>query len=51
MKAFRGFWAILYKEWIVMFRDRATLFFMFFPPLVQIVAFVFALVLAGGIPG
>ncbi len=40
---FRGFRAILYKEFIVIFRDRATLFFMFFPPLVQIIAFGFAL--------
>lgn len=44
MKApFRGFGAILYKEFIVVFRDRATLFFMFFPPLLQIIAFGFAL--------
>src|SRR6266480_3973442 len=40
---FRGFRAILYKEFIVMFRDRTTLFFMFFPPLLQIIAFGFAL--------
>jgi ABC-2 type transport system permease protein len=40
---FRGFSAILFKEFIVVFRDRAALFFMFFPPLVQIVAFGFAL--------
>ena len=40
---FQGFGAILYKEFIVMFRDRATLFFMFFPPLIQIIAFGFAL--------
>jgi ABC-2 type transport system permease protein len=44
MKApFHGFGAILYKEFIVVFRDRATLFFMFFPPLIQIIAFGFAL--------
>ncbi len=43
MNAFRGFRAILYKEFIVIFRDRATLFFMFFPPLMQIIAFGFAL--------
>ena len=43
MNPFRGFRAILYKEFIVVFRDRATLFFMFFPPLVQIIAFGFAL--------
>jgi ABC-2 type transport system permease protein len=40
---FRGFVAILYKEFIIIFRDRTTLFFMFFPPLIQIVAFGFAL--------
>jgi ABC-2 type transport system permease protein len=40
---FRGFVAILYKEFIVVFRDRTALFFMFFPPLVQIIAFGFAL--------
>ena len=43
MKLFRGFRAILYKEFIVIFRDRMTLFFMLFPPMVQIVAFGFAL--------
>jgi len=42
-KLFRGFGAILYKEFIVMFRDRTALFFMFFPPLLQIIAFGFAL--------
>lgn len=42
-RIFRGFGAVLYKEFIVMFRDPATLFFMFFPPLIQIVAFGFAL--------
>lgn len=40
---FRGFGAILYKEFIVVFRDRTALFFMFFPPLLQIIAFGFAL--------
>ena len=40
---FRGFGAILFKEFIVVTRDRAALFFMFFPPLVQIIAFGFAL--------
>ena len=39
----RGFRAILYKEFIMIFRDRMTLFFMFFPPLLQIIAFGFAL--------
>src|ERR1043166_6367539 len=43
MSFFRGFGAILYKEFIVIFRDRATLFFMFFPPMLQIIAFGFAL--------
>jgi ABC-type multidrug transport system permease subunit len=43
MNPFRGFSAILYKEFIVVLRDRTTLFFMFFPPLVQIIAFGFAL--------
>jgi ABC-2 type transport system permease protein len=42
-KLFRGFGAILYKEFIVVFRDRTALFFMFFPPLIQIIAFGFAL--------
>ena len=40
---FRGFRAILYKEFIVVLRDPATLFFMFFPPLIQMIAFGFAL--------
>lgn len=40
---FRGFTAILLKEFTVVFRDRTTLFFMFFPPLLQIIAFGFAL--------
>ena len=39
----RGFRAILYKEFIVIFRDRTTLFFMFFPPLVEMIAFGYAL--------
>ncbi len=43
MRLFRGFRAILYKEFIIIFRDRMTLFFMFFPPLLQIIAFGFAL--------
>ena len=42
-KFLRGFRAILYKEFIVLVRDRTTLFFMFFPPLLQIIAFGFAL--------
>ncbi len=40
---FRGFGAILYKEFLVVLRDRMSLFFMFFPPLIQIIAFGFAL--------
>lgn len=40
---FRGFGAILYKEFRVVFRDPLTLFFMFFPPLIQMIAFGFAL--------
>jgi ABC-2 type transport system permease protein len=43
MTMFRGFTAILLKEFTVMFRDPTTLFFMFFPPIVQIVAFGYAL--------
>jgi len=42
-RLFRGFRAILYKEFIVIFRDRTTLFFMFLPPLLQIIAFGYAL--------
>jgi len=40
---FRGLRAILFKEFIVVWRDPIALFFMFFPPLVQIIAFGFAL--------
>jgi ABC-2 type transport system permease protein len=40
---FRGFQAILYKEFLVVLRDPLTLFFMFFPPLIQLIAFGFAL--------
>jgi ABC-2 type transport system permease protein len=43
MKMFRGFTAILFKEFTVMLRDPTTLFFMFFPPVVQIIAFGYAL--------
>jgi len=43
MNLFRGFQAILRKEFITVLRDRTTLFFMFFPPLLQIIAFGFAL--------
>jgi ABC-2 type transport system permease protein len=40
---FRGFKAILFKEFTVILRDPVTLFFMLFPPLIQIIAFGFAL--------
>jgi ABC-type multidrug transport system permease subunit len=40
---FRGLGAVLYKEFLVMLRDPTTLFFMFVPPLLQIIAFGFAL--------
>ena len=40
---FRGFTAILYKEFIVVLRDPMTLFFMFFPPLIEMIAFGYAL--------
>jgi ABC-2 type transport system permease protein len=40
---FRGFTAILYKEFIVVLRDPFTLFFMLFPPLIEMVAFGYAL--------
>src|SRR5262249_52760636 len=40
---FRGFNAILYKEFLVVLRDPLTLFFMFFPPLVEMIAFGYAL--------
>ena len=40
---FRGFTAILYKEFLVVLRDPFTLFFMIFPPLVEMIAFGYAL--------
>ena len=40
---FRGFGAILFKEFIIVWRDPMTLFFMFFPPLVEMIAFGYAL--------
>src|ERR1044071_200909 len=43
MKIFRGFYAILTKEFIIVLRDPVTLFFMLFPPLVEMIAFGFAL--------
>src|SRR5947209_7343319 len=43
MKIFSGFRAILIKEFIIIFRDRTTMFLMFFPPITQLIAFGFAL--------
>ena len=40
---FRGFTAILLKEFIVVLRDPMTLFFMLFPPLIEMIAFGYAL--------
>jgi ABC-2 type transport system permease protein len=40
---FRGFNAIALKEFTSVFRDPMTLFFMLFPPLVEMIAFGFAL--------
>ena len=40
---FRGFTAILYKEFLAVLRDPFTLFFMMFPPLVEMIAFGYAL--------
>ncbi|HWN23890.1 MAG TPA: ABC transporter permease, partial [Candidatus Sulfotelmatobacter sp.] len=42
-KPFRGLTAILFKEFIVVWRDPLTLFFFFFPPLIEMVAFGYAL--------
>jgi len=42
-RPFRGFNAILYKEFIVVLRDPFTLFFMFFPPIMEMIAFGYAL--------
>jgi ABC-2 type transport system permease protein len=42
-KPFRGLGAILFKEFIIVWRDPMTLFFMFFPPLIEMVAFGYAL--------
>jgi ABC-2 type transport system permease protein len=42
-RPFRGFSAILYKEFIIMLRDPLTLFFMLFPPIVEMIAFGYAL--------
>src|SRR3954464_10022724 len=43
MKIFRGFYAILTKEFIIVLRDPVTLFFMLFPPLIEMIAFGYAL--------
>ncbi|PYJ08995.1 MAG: hypothetical protein DMF06_11355 [Verrucomicrobia bacterium] len=40
---FRGLGAILFKEFITVIRDPMTLFFMLFPPLVEMIAFGYAL--------
>src|SRR4029450_8539694 len=40
---FRGMNAILFKEFITVLRDPMTLFFMLFPPLIEMVAFGYAL--------
>ncbi len=42
-RPFRGLSAILFKEFIVVWRDPLTLFFMFFPPLIEMIAFGYAL--------
>lgn len=43
MSPFRGLRAILYKEFLVVLRDPLTLFFMLFPPLIEMIAFGYAL--------
>src|ERR1700747_2609076 len=42
-KLFRGLAPILFKEFTVVGRDPMTLFFMFFPPLIEMIAFGYAL--------
>src|SRR6266516_6474937 len=42
-KLFRGLGAILFKEFIIVARDPLTFFFFFFPPLIEMVAFGYAL--------
>jgi ABC-type multidrug transport system permease subunit len=42
-KPFRGLSAILFKEFIIVLRDPMTLFFMLFPPLIEMIAFGYAL--------
>ncbi|MDQ6764734.1 MAG: ABC transporter permease [Verrucomicrobiota bacterium] len=41
--SFRGLGAILFKEFITVLRDPMTLFFMLFPPLIEMIAFGYAL--------
>jgi ABC-2 type transport system permease protein len=43
VRRFRGFSAIIYKEFLQLFRDPTTLFFMLFPPTVEMIAFGYAL--------
>jgi ABC-type Na+ efflux pump permease subunit len=43
LPSFRGLSAILFKEFIVILRDPMTLFFMLFPPLIEMIAFGYAL--------
>lgn len=40
---FRGLGAILFKEFITILRDPMTLFFMLFPPLIEMIAFGYAI--------
>lgn len=42
-RPFRGLGAILFKEFITVLRDPMTLFFMLFPPLVEMIAFGYAI--------
>src|SRR5580765_2062421 len=42
-RPFRGLGAILFKEFIFVWRDPMTLFFIFFPPLVEMIAFGYSL--------
>src|ERR1700756_5553532 len=42
-KRFRGRGPILFKEFIVVWRDPLTLIFFFFPPLIEMIAFGYAL--------
>ena len=42
-RPFRGLSAILFKEFIIVLRDPMTLFFMLFPPLIEMIAFGYAL--------